>query len=60
MHITLGVMALLAVLVLSARHRAREKTLAEAGHGDSSGVALQPRPTNPIARMGARAQHAQP
>jgi hypothetical protein len=61
LHITLGVIALLAVLVLSARHRAREKTLVEVGAGgtgDSGGgsaVAVQPRPTTPIARMGARA-----
>jgi hypothetical protein len=55
LHITLGVIALLAVLVLSARQRAREKTLAEVGVGDMSSVALAPRPTTPIARMGARA-----
>ena len=53
LNITLGVIALLAALVLSARHRAREKTLAGAGVGDASDVALQPRPTTPIARMGA-------
>lgn len=54
LHITLGVIALLAVLVLSARHRAREKTLAEVGVGHTSAVAVLPRP-NLIARMGARA-----
>lgn len=55
LHITLGVIALLAVLVLSARHRAREKTLAGAGVGGTSDIALRPRPTTPIARLGARA-----
>lgn len=55
LHITLGVVALLTVLVLSARHRAREKTPVEVGVGNMSAVALQPRPTTPIARIGARA-----
>lgn len=53
LQITMGVIALLAVLVLSARRRAREKTLVAVGAGDSSGVAVQPGPTSLIARMGA-------
>jgi hypothetical protein len=56
LHITLGVTALLAVLVLSARQRAREKTLAGVGVGDDTpGATLEPPPTSLIARMGARA-----
>jgi hypothetical protein len=56
LQITMGVIALLAVLVLSARHRAREKALAGIGVGDASDVALQPRPPSLFARLGARCQ----
>jgi Sap, sulfolipid-1-addressing protein len=53
LQITMGVIMLLSVVVLSARRRARERTPAGLVAGEASGVALQPRPTGLIARMGA-------
>jgi hypothetical protein len=56
LHITLGVIALVAVLVLSARQRARERTPVGVGIGDAPGsVTMAPPPQGLIARMGARA-----
>jgi len=55
LQITFGVIMLLSLVVLSARRRARERTPAGVGVGEGSGVALQPRPTGLIARLGAGA-----
>ncbi|BBZ52918.1 GAP family protein [Mycobacterium heidelbergense] len=59
LQITLGVLALLSVLVISARQRAREKTPVGVGVpvGGVSGAALQPERPGLIARMGARTQN---